>query len=394
MALQFGSQAWPKMRDRITWLNSSYFNPIWDIIDRRLHALEELKTSWQDAVDDVIAFGLVRIDAVLGPAFSRIEEATTGGFLVASSSTSLTLADDAEVIFVIEEGTERDYFVPSKFVTITREDNPDDWAVAETLIPYSKTTGELKVKITATNLSSGPHDDWIITSGPGVLAIAISALDASEQAALDAAQVASDKVATLAAKEIAEDAAVSAAASAAEAATFDPDDYYDKTESDDRYFTKTNSDDRYYTKSQVDAKQSRVRVYQTAVVAPTATLTFASVDLSGYSKLEVVVRGASADVISSGNLLTLQVSDNGGSNVRGSLAIGASDSAIGTTHGACDISVSNAANSLLSSRYVEASGTITHKIVLGSNTQAINWFRFLWSAGNIDAGTFEVWGIK
>lgn len=54
-----------RMVDGATPLAARYFNPVWQDVDLRIAALEDLKIAWQAAVDEVVRFGLVRIDELI-----------------------------------------------------------------------------------------------------------------------------------------------------------------------------------------------------------------------------------------------------------------------------------------------------------------------------------------
>lgn len=57
-----------------TVLSDETFNRIWQDIDLRLVALEDIKKDWQGAVDIVTRHGLVRIEEVLRPSWEYIEQ--------------------------------------------------------------------------------------------------------------------------------------------------------------------------------------------------------------------------------------------------------------------------------------------------------------------------------
>jgi len=61
------------MRDGQTPLAASYFNPVWQDLDIRIAALEQLQIDWKQAVDEISKFGLDRINAALIPV---VEQAT------------------------------------------------------------------------------------------------------------------------------------------------------------------------------------------------------------------------------------------------------------------------------------------------------------------------------
>lgn len=54
-----------RMTDGRTPLGERYFNAIWRDIDLRIASLEEVKIAWSAAVDEVVKFGLVRIDELI-----------------------------------------------------------------------------------------------------------------------------------------------------------------------------------------------------------------------------------------------------------------------------------------------------------------------------------------
>lgn len=74
-----------------------------------------------------------------------------------------------------------------------------------------------------------------------------------------------------------------AAASAAAAQTWNPTNYYTKTQSDTNYYTKTQSDTNYYTKAQVDPKQvfaTKAANYTAVVADNNAYHTFSAASLT------------------------------------------------------------------------------------------------------------------
>lgn len=52
---------------RRTPLSAEVFNKIWQDIDERLNELELKGKSWDDAIGEIKAFGLKRIDTILAP---------------------------------------------------------------------------------------------------------------------------------------------------------------------------------------------------------------------------------------------------------------------------------------------------------------------------------------
>lgn len=63
-----------RMVDGSTPLAARYFNQVWQDIDLRIATLEEIKLSWQNAVDEVVRFGLTRIDELIREPLQAVVE--------------------------------------------------------------------------------------------------------------------------------------------------------------------------------------------------------------------------------------------------------------------------------------------------------------------------------
>jgi len=61
-----------RVRDEITPLSERFLNPVFQDIDLRIAALEELEISWEAAVRVVTDFGLLRINEILAPTFVAV----------------------------------------------------------------------------------------------------------------------------------------------------------------------------------------------------------------------------------------------------------------------------------------------------------------------------------
>lgn len=62
-----------RMRDGVTPLSEDYFNPVLADIDARIAQLEDQRASLQGVIDDLTAFGLQRIDVLIGPAIAQTQ---------------------------------------------------------------------------------------------------------------------------------------------------------------------------------------------------------------------------------------------------------------------------------------------------------------------------------
>lgn len=61
-----------RMRDGVTPLSEDFFNAVFGDIDTRIAELEQRRADWQEVVDELTAFGLQRIDALVGPSMAEV----------------------------------------------------------------------------------------------------------------------------------------------------------------------------------------------------------------------------------------------------------------------------------------------------------------------------------
>jgi len=61
-----------RMADGRTPLSADYFNPVWADLDARLDDLERRRADFDQAIRDLTAFGLERIDTLIGPAMDDL----------------------------------------------------------------------------------------------------------------------------------------------------------------------------------------------------------------------------------------------------------------------------------------------------------------------------------
>lgn len=61
-----------RVKDGLTKLGEAYFNPVFGDIDLRLVSLEQVKITWEDAVDALTQYGLARINDALLPALDNM----------------------------------------------------------------------------------------------------------------------------------------------------------------------------------------------------------------------------------------------------------------------------------------------------------------------------------
>lgn len=164
-----------------------------DVVDKafgyiagKIRALEAFAPDWQEAVNNLRAFGLQRINEAIMPAYERVMALASFGFLKGDSTTPLSIEIGQALTLTIDGENQRDLFTPTEFVTLTRTSTPADWAICR-VASYDAASGQLHVKVEAAEMAPGEHSDWQVTATAGSVAAA-KALLASTRAARDAAE--------------------------------------------------------------------------------------------------------------------------------------------------------------------------------------------------------------
>jgi hypothetical protein len=215
--------------------NADRLNKAMQTLDARLRALEPFTPSWQAAVDELRLVGLIRLNETIYPAYERIQQLASLGFLTADSTTEVTLVNDTDVTFFIDDEIKRDLFVPTPFVAVTRASNATDYAIGRR-ISYDRLTGKMVVRVMSIYGNPGPFNDWIIsaTAGSQLAAQAYlaqietaraNAFASRTSAAADAARTASDRIQTGSDAATAVSARDAAIAAADRAEVWDPENY-------------------------------------------------------------------------------------------------------------------------------------------------------------------------
>lgn len=181
-------------------LDRDFFNRRYRLIAEALGTLDTQLTRINSATDNLVTLGLTRVTEVLGPALATASAAAENGFLVATSSTSLTLSVGLQTTFVVDDTPARALFAPTPYVVLTRDGgtNLNDWA-AFRVDAYDRYTGGLAGEIVAVNgaIDAAAYADWVISASAGLAASVIetasavsNALALAQQAAQDAADAA------------------------------------------------------------------------------------------------------------------------------------------------------------------------------------------------------------
>lgn len=233
MARRFDQYYQVKPRDNLG--DPEYWNRRFDDIDRRVSSNED----GLDAIGGLTAYveglALDRLDLVLAPALDKITLVSQQGFLLAHSTSSITLDTATTQVFAIPDDAERELFAPSPFVTIVRKANTTDYAFAK-LVDWNKVSGQLTLQPIQIWGNSGPFDDWVIYVGTAI-SEAVEAMMLTTEAARDlalqyrdaasasASQTAADRTAVTAIRTDVYAARDAAQQSALNAQTWDPSIY-------------------------------------------------------------------------------------------------------------------------------------------------------------------------
>jgi len=211
-----------------TRLDETFVGKLLDQVEARLGPVEQKKADFEAVEQLVRVVALQRINETLTPAIQQVLELVSRGFMIAHSGSEAIFGDGNVLTLIVPEGSERDLFTPSPFTAVTREDNPDDFAICRT-ISYVAEIGEYVGEVIAFYGDEGPHDDLVIgaLAGPTVaqkamLDLVMEALDdiTAKHATVvaDTAIVAGDKATTIANRNDAVNARNQAVAAAGEAA--------------------------------------------------------------------------------------------------------------------------------------------------------------------------------
>lgn len=194
-------------------LDRDFFNRRFRLIVESLNEVAGQIERITTASDSLVALGLTRVNEVLGPALAQVNAAAESGFLVATSSSPLTVSLGLETTLVVDETAARAVFTPTPYVLMSREaeDTIDDWALLQ-VQAYSRESGGLAFKVVAVNgnVGAAEHDDWVISASAGLAKSIVEAASDIEAAILIAQQAASDAaIAAAAAQDAIADGPVS-----------------------------------------------------------------------------------------------------------------------------------------------------------------------------------------
>jgi hypothetical protein len=158
MAIRFDTQYQCKRNDNLG--DPDWHNRRWQDIDRRMHARELDATKIDDAVDDLEAAALARLNDQLTPIIAQvITRLRDFGLLFSATSHTERTIQTGHVEFVVDAAT-RESFVATGFLILRPMDNLALGMSARTL-SYDNITGVLAIDCYSA-LGSGTFDYWSI----------------------------------------------------------------------------------------------------------------------------------------------------------------------------------------------------------------------------------------
>lgn len=188
-------------------IDRDFFNRRFRLIVESMNELVDQIARISTASDSLVALGLTRVNEVLGPALTLATAAAESGFLVATSSTPVTLSVGLETTLVVDETSARALFAPTPYVIATREAGlVDDWAVLR-VDAYDRENGGLAVEVVAVSgaIAAAQYSDWVISATAGLAKSILEAavdlentLALAQQAAANASAAAATAQAVLA----------------------------------------------------------------------------------------------------------------------------------------------------------------------------------------------------
>lgn len=200
---------------------------LWDgfieAVQARLAPLEEQLDIQRQVTDAIIARGLTVIEQELAPIvaqageildqntaeleakIARFEAKVTGGTVLTTSASSVSLSNGATISLVIA-AADREFFAATPYVAVSRASTVANWAIGK-VNSFNRATGALSLTLEQVTGAGGPYADWIITSLPGATLLQKAyyeqTLALRGEVAADKLAVSDDRVAADAAKAIA-----------------------------------------------------------------------------------------------------------------------------------------------------------------------------------------------
>jgi hypothetical protein len=186
MALRFEQQYKTKRLDNLG--DPEWHNRRWQDIDRRMHARELDADKIDNAVDNLEAVALSRLNDTFTPVIeTAIERLRSVGAVFAASSQSEATIGAGEKTFLVSED-ERDSFVVTDYVAVSPRANPA-YSMTLHVIDYQRASGLLTGDtVSGRVIGIGTFSDWVIRVSvpPSVGTYSAAETDAAIAAAINA----------------------------------------------------------------------------------------------------------------------------------------------------------------------------------------------------------------
>jgi len=179
-----------------TDFDKEFWNRFMRELGTRFASLDTVKVAWDEVSKQGVQVALDRINEALGPAAERIQNIASLGFLSVAATNEASLALGV-VTFNMAPGPQRDLFVPTPFVAVTRAADPLDYGIG-TVIYFNRETGVMDVQIQYVEGDPGPFSDWTISAVAGQAIAQTSILNAAKQVKTETDQIrtATDQIRT------------------------------------------------------------------------------------------------------------------------------------------------------------------------------------------------------
>lgn len=145
-------------------MNADFFNKRFTLIVGAINEAKALASVYGTTSQQLLTLGLTQINAALAPIISQLSNATTLGFLLGKSISSIgiNIGDDCDL--VISDDGSRELFQPTPFLTIMDNNHSDKFATLQ-LVSYDRLTGVLQTVVQYVNGGGTlTGSDWTVSA--------------------------------------------------------------------------------------------------------------------------------------------------------------------------------------------------------------------------------------
>ncbi len=175
-------------------MSADFFNRRFQLLVSEIQAAEAMASTYGTAASELVQRGLVQINGVLGSLLTQVQAAATLGFLVAPSTSNVTLTATVQANFVVAAAN-APIFAPTSFLSVQDAGNAANWAIGQ-LQGWNSTTGALSIGILQTSTGNP------ISGSNWQIAASSAAFTSTQTAATNAATSATNAAASAASAAI------------------------------------------------------------------------------------------------------------------------------------------------------------------------------------------------